>query len=138
MNTSRKKYIGNRAFPLGVGKAFSLLEVIAVFVIITILLSVAATTAIWLDNRVDSAEAESSLTTVLSAQREASFSFSAWERDFDKLNLPKGPTVSLEESNSPDVVSSYIDAEGDLFLATKSSENECIACVFLTLLKAVM
>lgn len=108
-------------------KTFALLEVIVVFVIIGILLSVAASTAIWLNNRTELAAAESSLNAVLAAQREASFSFSSWERDFSKLNLPKGPTVSLEESNSPTVVSSYINSEGDLFLATKSLADECIA-----------
>lgn len=52
-------------------KAFSLIELIIVFIIIGILLSVAASTAVWLSSRTETASAESSLNTVLNAQRES-------------------------------------------------------------------
>lgn len=117
------------------GKAFSLVEVIIVFVIIGILLSTVAATALWLDSRTDTAAAESRLNSVLSAQREAAFAYSAWETDVTKLNLPNGPVVSLDESYSPDVVSSFVASTGDLFLATTDSNGTCIAWKVLDPLK---
>jgi prepilin-type N-terminal cleavage/methylation domain-containing protein len=116
-------------------KAFSLIEVIVVFVVIGILLAVVASTAVWLDSKVDTAAAESSLDSVLSAQRESAFAYSAWEPDTTKLNLPNGPTVSLEESTSPTVVSSFIASSGDLFLSVQDGNGACIAWKVLDPLK---
>ena len=116
-------------------KAFSLLEIIAVFVIIGILLAVVSSTAVWLSNRTKTAYAESSLNTVLSAQRSASFAYAAWERDFSLLDLPSGPLVSSEVSLDPSQVSSVVSSKGDLYLSVTDEDGNCIAWKVLDPLK---
>lgn len=116
-------------------KAFSLIELIIVFIIIGILLSVAASTAVWLSSRTETASAESSLNTVLNAQRESSFAYAAWETDFSALYLPSGPEVSAEVSLSPSLVSSKVSSKGDLYLAVSDANGNCIAWKVLDPLK---